>query len=68
MKIRINGQIHILPAPCSIFSILEQFCGSPIPTGVAIALNEEVVAQGYWTTTMVEDGDIIEILWASSGG
>ncbi len=37
-------------------------------TGVAVALNEEVVRRSQWIETPLSDGDTVELLRATQGG
>ncbi|MEV4219671.1 sulfur carrier protein ThiS [Nonomuraea sp. NPDC049725] len=37
-------------------------------TGVAVAVNDEVVARGAWETTALRDSDRVEVLTAVQGG
>lgn len=37
-------------------------------TGVAVALNEEVVLRSRWIATPLSDGDTVEVLRATQGG
>lgn len=41
---------------------------APAPTGVAAALNDQVVPRGAWATTTLHDGDRVEIVTAVQGG
>jgi sulfur carrier protein len=38
------------------------------PRGVAVAINQEVVARSTWTQTPVSDGDRVDVLRAAQGG
>ncbi len=40
----------------------------PLPRGVAVARNGEVVSKSAWETTVVGEGDRIEIVTAAAGG
>ena len=68
MTIQLNGSLKTISAATSLLSLIEECTGSPIPTGVAVAINYSVIPQHKWASTPLEDGDEIEILWASSGG
>ena len=41
---------------------------APSPKGVAVARNGEVVVRGAWSTTVLADGDRVEVLTARQGG
>jgi sulfur carrier protein len=38
------------------------------PTGIAVALNNEVVPRGGWSEISVQDGDRIDVVTAVQGG
>lgn len=63
MKILLNGEEHVVPPGTSVQSLVESR-----PTGIAVALDGEVVARSQWASTSVEDGSVIEIVTAVQGG
>ena len=68
MKVFVNGKVQTVTTDSSVLNIVEIVCGSPVPTGVAVALNSMVVPRLQWGSTTLEADDSLEILWASSGG
>ena len=68
MNVFVNGKVQAVSVDSSVLDIVEKVCGSPVPNGVAVALNSMVVPRSQWSSTTVEDDDSLEILWASSGG
>jgi sulfur carrier protein len=36
--------------------------------GIAVAINGEVIRRGEWSTTLLHDGDVVEIVNAVAGG
>ncbi len=38
------------------------------PRGVAVAVNQEVVARSSWPETLLREGDRIDVLHAAQGG
>jgi len=68
MNIFVNGQSQILSTSTTVLAIVQQLCGNPVPTGVAVALNSAVVPRSQWEHTILEEDDSLEVLWASSGG
>ena len=68
MNIFVNGEGRTVHIDCTVLEVVEIICGSPVPTGVAVALNSMVVPRRQWGATSIEEDDSIEILWASSGG
>ena len=68
MNVFVNGEVRTVQIDCTVLEIVEIICGSPVPTGVAVALNSMVVPRRQWGETSIEEDDSLEILWASSGG
>lgn len=68
MNVTINGENQTIAPGASILDIVENLCGTPVPTGVAVALNSMVIPRKNWADTTLEEDDALEILWASSGG
>ena len=68
MNVFVNGKVQTVQTDSTVLGIVETVCGSPVPTGVAVALNSMVVPRHQWSSTTVENDDSLEILWASSGG
>jgi sulfur carrier protein len=64
--ITLNGQPSELSG--SIADLVEHRFGSRTRTGVAVAVNEEIVCRDDWERWSVNDGDRIEIVTAVQGG
>ncbi len=66
MTIVINGESHELPdgstAADAAALITDQI------SGVAVAVNDDVVPRSQWAGTALADGDSVEILTAVQGG
>ena len=68
MNISLNGQQQEISAGSTLEAIIIDITGSPIPVGLAVAVNYEVITRSAWSLTVLEEDDEIEILWASAGG
>jgi sulfur carrier protein len=66
MKITVNGAEHEASDGSSVAGVVASV--TERPTGVAVALNGEVVPRTDWTTTIVREADRIEVLTAVQGG
>jgi sulfur carrier protein len=66
MQIMINGQDHDCSGAMSLAQAVELLTNTS--TGVAAALNGEVVRRAAWETTPLADGDLVEVLTAVQGG
>lgn len=66
MKVTVNGEPRELPEGTSVAAVVASV--TTAPTGVAAALNDEVVTRSSWETTTLRDDDRIEVLTAVQGG
>jgi sulfur carrier protein len=66
MEVIINGTAHRLAGPASVADAVRLVTTSA--SGVAAAVNGEVVRKGRWDTTPVSDGDVVELITAVQGG
>jgi sulfur carrier protein len=66
MKVIINGTAHDLAAATTLADAVRLLTTSA--SGVAAAVNGEVVRRACWATTPVADGDLIEVITAVQGG
>jgi sulfur carrier protein len=68
-QIIVNGEAHPVPDDGALTSLLRDEGIDPEEaSGVAIALNDEVVRRSDWATTTLEAGDRVEIVTATQGG
>jgi sulfur carrier protein len=66
MKVIVNGEPRELPDGASVAEVVASVTAAP--TGVAAALNDEVVRRAEWEATALCDSDRIEVLTAVQGG
>jgi sulfur carrier protein len=66
VTIQLNGTSHELAPGTTVADLLAQF--DIATTGVAVALNGEVVPRAAHAETVVPDGAVIEVLTAAQGG
>ncbi|WP_184988564.1 sulfur carrier protein ThiS [Sphaerisporangium rubeum] len=66
MKVTINGRTHDLPDGTTVGQAVRELTAAP--SGVAVALNDEVVRRGDWETTTLGADDRVEVLTAVQGG
>jgi sulfur carrier protein len=59
---------HLLPPTEDAPDALDGPDGPVSVGGIAVALGDEVVPAGRWATTVVRDGDRLEVLGAVAGG
>lgn len=66
MIITCNGEAVRAAGPLD--ALLRDRLGEPSPTGVAVAVNGEVVPRGAWALHLLAAGDVVEIVTAVQGG
>jgi sulfur carrier protein len=66
IRVRLNGEPHELPDGSTIAQAVAELTAAA--TGVAAAVNGDVVPRGSWTATPLRDGDQIEVVTAVQGG
>jgi sulfur carrier protein len=66
MKVIINGTPRELAAQSSVADAVRLVTASA--SGVAAAINGEVVRRASWDRTLVADGDRVEVITAVQGG
>ncbi|WP_336209049.1 sulfur carrier protein ThiS [Nonomuraea sp. LPB2021202275-12-8] len=66
MKLMVNGAGHEVPDGMTVAQAVRNLTAAT--TGVAVAVNGEVVTRSAWESTALRDGDRVEVLTAVQGG
>ena len=66
MKLTVNGQPQDAPAGATVAQVVATVTGQR--SGVAAAVNGEVVPRRDWPGTTLQDGDHVEVVTAVQGG
>jgi sulfur carrier protein len=66
MEITINGKPHQTTVSLSLAAAVATLTDAK--TGVAAAVNGDVIRRAVWEATQLSDGDEIEVLTAVQGG
>jgi thiamine biosynthesis protein ThiS len=66
MRVVINGTARELPDGATVAHAVRTL--TDMTTGVAVAVNDEVVTRGTWDTTPLSEADRVEVLTAVQGG
>ncbi len=66
MKVVVNGDARTVGEGCSVADLAAELGAAP--TGVAVAVNNEVVARSAWAGYRLDEGDRVEVLGAMQGG
>jgi sulfur carrier protein len=68
MKIWLNGALTEADDGLSVVDAVGLAGHSGGTSGVAVAVNGEVVTKSSWVATQLSDGDKVEVLVAAQGG
>lgn len=66
MTVTVNGQRRTVHDGHTVSDVVVEL--TPAPTGVAVAVNGEIVPRGAWAATTLHEGDRVEVLTAVQGG
>lgn len=66
MNVSVNGEARVLPGPLTLDALVATLTSAR--SGVAAALKETVVPRGEWASTLLGEGDRVEVLTAVQGG
>ncbi|MEU5216151.1 sulfur carrier protein ThiS [Streptomyces sp. NPDC020807] len=66
VNVSVNGEPRNLPPATTLDTLVTAL--TTARSGVAAALNETVVPRGEWATTVLGEGDRVEVLTAVQGG
>jgi sulfur carrier protein len=66
MTLYVNGEPRDLGTGSTVADVVAAVAASP--TGVAVAVNDEVVPRTAWSRTRLRDDDRVEVLTAVQGG
>ena len=66
VQVKLNGEPRDLPDGGTVAEAVAELTAAP--SGVAAAVNGDVVPRGSWAATPLRDGDQVEIVTAVQGG
>jgi thiamine biosynthesis protein ThiS len=66
MTIKLNGDLHEMPGPLSVSALLEQL--DIDARRVAVELNLDVVKKAAYDSSVIKEGDEVEIVNFVGGG
>jgi len=66
VQITLNGNAQAVTDDCSVAELVAQV--SERTSGIAVAVNGEVVPRGSWSDTVLAAGDRVELVTAVQGG
>jgi len=68
MEVIINGQPFQLEPGSTVMEAVRRVNPAPGPTGIAVAVNGQVVPRSQWEGTELKPGDKVEVVQAVQGG
>jgi sulfur carrier protein len=66
LQVKLNGEPRELPDASTVAGAVADLTAAP--SGVAAAVNGDVIPRGAWAATMLHDGDQVEVVTAVQGG
>ena len=66
LRVRLNGEPRELPDGAGLAEAVAEL--TDLASGVAAAVNGDVVPRGSWAATPLRDGDQVEVVTAVQGG
>ena len=66
VQVKLNGELRDLPDGSTVAQAVTELTAAA--TGVAAAVNGDVVPHGSWAVTLLRDGDQVEVVTAVQGG
>ena len=66
MRLTVNGESRTVAEPANVHDLLHGMAAAR--SGVAVAVNGDVVPRSAWQQRILRDGDAVEILTAVQGG
>lgn len=67
MQIFINEELQEFPDPLNITALLTKM-NVPSVTGIAVAVNNQVIKRDKWDSSLLSDNDRILVIKATQGG
>lgn len=67
MDVTANQQIYSVSDNCSLQQLLDDFLRQPAQ-GIAIAVNQQIIAKASWPGHQLKSGDTITLIRATQGG
>lgn len=68
MKININGEEKSVVQDISVYDLLIMMELDPKQSGIAVAIDREVIPKSQWKSFILEEGSDVEMIRAVQGG
>ena len=67
MEITVNQEIYLVDDICSLQQVIDLILKLP-SAGIAVAVNQEIIARDSWDSYLLKSGDHLTIIKATQGG
>ncbi|MDQ6817896.1 MAG: sulfur carrier protein ThiS [Actinomycetota bacterium] len=68
MLVTVNGRRRELMEGATVATVVDELSANSEGRGVAVAVENEVVPRGAWSSTQLSEGARVEVLGAIQGG
>ena len=68
MKIRVNGEETEVRLNLNVYDLLVALELDPVQSGIAVAVDREVIPKTEWQATVLQENSDVEIIRAVQGG
>ncbi|MCY4553759.1 MAG: sulfur carrier protein ThiS [Candidatus Poribacteria bacterium] len=68
MKIRVNGEETEVRLNLNVYDLLVALELDPVQSGIAVAVDKEVIPKTEWQATALQENSDVEIIRAVQGG
>ncbi len=68
MKIRVNGEAKTVHPNLNVYELLIALEMNPLQSGIAVAVDREVIPKMEWQATELRENSEVEIIRAVQGG
>jgi sulfur carrier protein len=66
VEVKLNGEPRELPDGTTVAQAVAEL--TALATGIAAAVNGDVISRGSWAATLLQAGDQVEVVTAVQGG
>jgi len=66
VEVKLNGEPRELPEGATVAQAVAEL--TALGTGIAAAVNGDVIPRGSWAATLLQAGDQVEVVTAVQGG
>lgn len=68
IDVKVNGEERKLEEDTTLEELVRDTAGDPGASGIAVAHNRQVIPRARWKSTVLEDGDRVEVVAPFQGG